>query len=124
MSCRAVASCESPKKRLARIAAADDEGPRLASKLSRQGLNSTGIKSRIATAGTKYLAMSLSPSVVWEISFLLMMPSRHLRFGSKTPDPESPVVSTSRIRVENFVRDVKGSTRGETIWDSVACLAS
>src|SRR5262245_45778225 len=53
-----------------------------------------------------------------------MMPSRHLRFGSKTPDPESPVVATSRIRVENFVRNVKGSTRGETIWDSVACLAS
>jgi hypothetical protein len=32
-------------------------------RLWRQGLNSTGIKSRIATAGTKYLAISLSPSV-------------------------------------------------------------
>jgi hypothetical protein len=33
-------------------------------RLSSQGLNSTGIKSRIAAAGTKYfLAMSLSPSV-------------------------------------------------------------
>jgi hypothetical protein len=52
------------------------------------------------------------------------MPSRHFRFGSKTPDPEFPVVATSRISVENFVRDVKGSTRGETIWDSVACVAS
>src|SRR5262245_24328355 len=39
-----------------------------------------------------------------------MMPSRHLRLGSKTPNPESPVVATSRIRVENFV--------------PVACLAS
>src|SRR5215510_7957399 len=53
-----------------------------------------------------------------------MIPSRHLRLGSKTPDPESPVVATSRIRVENFVRNVKGSTCGGTIWDSVACLAS
>src|SRR5262249_12758130 len=53
-----------------------------------------------------------------------MIPSRHLRFGSKTPDPEFPVVATSRMRVENFVRNVKGSTRGETTWDSVACLAS
>jgi len=53
-----------------------------------------------------------------------MMPSRHFRFGSKTPDPEFPVVATSRINVENFVCKVKGSTRGETIWDSVACMAS
>ena len=53
-----------------------------------------------------------------------MMPSRHFRFGSKTPDPEFPVVATSRINVENFVRNVKGSTRGETVWDSVACVAS
>src|SRR6266516_6448698 len=52
------------------------------------------------------------------------MPGMHFRVGSKTPDPESPVVATSRIRVENFVRNVKGSTCGGTIWDSVACLAS
>jgi hypothetical protein len=96
----------SQNRELARIAAAGDEEPTLTSKLSRQGLNSTGIKSRIATAGTKYLAISLSPSVVWEVSFPLIMPSRHLRFGSKTPDPESPVVATSRMRVENFVRHV------------------
>src|SRR5262245_30692767 len=68
--------------------------------------------------------MFLSPSVVWKVSFPLMMPSRHLRLGSKTPDPESPVVATSRIRVENLVRNVKGSTCGGTIWDSVACVAS
>lgn len=33
-------------------------------RLSLQGRNSAGIKSRIATAGTKYLATSLSPPVV------------------------------------------------------------
>ena len=37
---------------------------RFENRFSLQGLNSAGIKSRIATAGTKYLAMSLSPPVV------------------------------------------------------------
>src|SRR2546428_26538 len=53
-----------------------------------------------------------------------MMPSRHFQFGSKTPDPEFPVVAISRISVENFVRNVKHSACGGTIRDSVACLAS
>src|SRR5262249_32828084 len=38
--------------------------PTLRASYPRQGLNSTGIKSRIDAAGTKYLTMSLSPSVV------------------------------------------------------------
>ena len=41
------------------------------------------------------------------IYFRLMMPSRHLRLGSKTPDPEFPVVATSLIHVENFLRDAR-----------------
>ena len=50
--------------------------------------------------------------------------SRHLRFGSKTPDPEFPVVATSPIRVENLCRNVNCSTCGATMWDRVACSAS
>src|SRR5207247_6410092 len=60
-----------------------------------RGVNSVGIKSRIAAAGTKYLAISLPPPM----NFRLIMPSKHLRLGSKTPDPEFPVVATSPIRV-------------------------
>ena len=52
------------KRELARIAAAGDEEPTLRASYPRQGLNATGITSRIAAAGTKYLTMSLSPSVV------------------------------------------------------------
>src|SRR5262249_5029428 len=52
------------------------------------------------------------------------MPSKHLRCGSKTPDPEFPVVATSPIRVENLPRNVKDSTRGETMWDRAALTAS
>src|SRR5438874_7202279 len=52
------------------------------------------------------------------------MPSRHLRSGSKTPDPEFPVVATSPISVENLVRDVKARTCGETMWDRVARTTS
>src|SRR3981081_3699745 len=69
-------------------------------KLLLQGANSAGMKSRISTAGTKYFAMSLVPPVVGAMNFRLIMPSRHLRFGSKTPDPEFPVVATSAISVE------------------------
>jgi hypothetical protein len=54
----------------------------------------------------------------------LMMPSRHFRFGSKTPDPEFPVLATSPINVENVVRNVKGSNCGETMWDCEARRAS
>src|SRR5262249_48977723 len=53
-----------------------------------------------------------------------MMPRRHLRFGSKTPDPEFPVVATSPISVENLIRDVKDRTCGETMWERVALAAS
>jgi hypothetical protein len=61
-----ISAGELPRRRffrLARIAAAGDE-ELTREHLLRQGLNSTGTKSRIATAGTKYLAISLSPSVV------------------------------------------------------------
>jgi hypothetical protein len=47
-------------------------------------LNSTGMKSRISVDGTKYLAISL-PSFM---NTRLMIPSKHLRLGSNTPDPE------------------------------------
>jgi hypothetical protein len=33
-----------------------------------------------------------------------MMPSKHFWPASNTPDPEFPVVATSLITVENFVR--------------------
>src|SRR5258708_7113923 len=59
-------------------------------------LNSMGMKSRISRAGTKYLAISL-PSIV--VNFALMIPSKHLRLGSNTPDPEFPVLATSAIKV-------------------------
>jgi hypothetical protein len=66
VSFRAVASFESPKTKKESWRASPLLATKYppASQLSRQGLNSTGIKSRIATARTKYLAMSLSPSVV------------------------------------------------------------
>src|SRR5204863_7786844 len=67
-----------------------------------------GINSAIVDAGTKYFAVSivvLMPESfcvrTWEI-FLLMIPSRHFLCASKTPDPELPVVATSRITVENL----------------------
>src|SRR5712691_10702436 len=72
--------------------------------LSLHGCELGSIKSRIATAGTKYLAISLPSAMI----FRLMMPRRHLRFGSKTPDPEFPVVATSPIKVENLSRNVNG----------------
>src|SRR5437588_13105524 len=61
----------------------------------------------------RYLS-SLSASEVFSRtnSFLLMMPSRHLSPASNTPDPELPVVATSRITVGNFVRTSKGSNLG------------
>src|SRR5262249_24488497 len=42
-------------------------------------------------AGTKYLATYLPPT----LNFRLMIPSKHFRFGSNTPDLEFPVLSTS-----------------------------
>src|SRR5262245_22070566 len=53
-----------------------------------------------------------------------MMPRRHLRFGSKTPDPEFPVAATSPIKVGNLFRNVNGSTCDETMWDRDACPES
>jgi hypothetical protein len=69
------------------------------------------MKSRISLAGTKYLAISF-PFAVY---FRLIIPSKHFRFGSNTPDPESPVLATSPIKVRNLVRDVNGKIRGETM---------
>jgi hypothetical protein len=74
----------------------------------------------MADAGTKYLAISFcslpasTPFGRTEI-FWLMMPSRHLLPASNTPDPEFPVVATSLINVENFVRILAGSKCGDMI---------
>src|SRR5262245_24036230 len=70
-------------------------------------------------AGTKYLAISFSSLSASEVlgrtkSFLLIIPSRHLVPASNTPDPELPVVATSRISVGNFVRTSKGSNCADT----------
>ncbi len=56
---------------------------------------------RTSSAGTKYFATSFGPAAEVTVSLTLMMPSRHFRAGSKTPDPEFPVVATSLIKVES-----------------------
>src|SRR6266480_8141358 len=72
-------------------------------------------------AGTKYLAMSMV-SVLPDISFLvcdifrLIMPNRHLRLASNTPDPEFPVRATSAITVLNL-RTPGGNFSGGKIRD-------
>src|SRR5947207_11700589 len=76
------------------------------------------MKARMVDAGTKYLAMSFSSRSASEVLgrteiFLLMIPRRHLVPASNTPDPELPVVATSRITVGNFVRTSKGSNWGD-----------
>src|SRR5438045_2988196 len=80
--------------------------------------------SRIVRAGTKYFAMSLPPPGVWAVNFALMIPSRHLLFGSNTPDPELPVVATSAINVENLLRRPGARTSGEMMRDLVAFCPS
>ena len=80
------------------------------------------MKARIVEAGTKYFAISfssLAASALFERTeiFRLMMPSRHLRPASNTPDPEFPVVATSLITVENLLRTFCGSNRGDMIRD-------
>ena len=76
----------------------------------------------ITDAGTKYFAIStvsLFPSSFRTTRcdiFLLMIPSRHFRLASKTPDPEFPVVATSLMTVSNF-RTLIGSNFGESICD-------
>jgi hypothetical protein len=67
---------------------------------------SAGMNSAMVHAGTKYFARSRillfgSSGLVRTMIFRLMMPRRHLRFASKTPDPEFPVVATSLMTVEN-----------------------
>src|SRR3954452_13440288 len=84
-------------------------------------MKSEGMKARISAAGTKYLAMSLPPA---DENLRLIMPSKHLLFGSNTPDPEFPVVATSPIRVENFLRHSEEMTCGATMWDRAARSAS
>ena len=54
----------------------------------------------IVDAGTKYFARSLSLVSAAELferiwSFQLIMPRRHLRPASNTPDPEFPVVTSA-----------------------------
>src|SRR5438270_3359696 len=76
------------------------------------------MKARMVDAGTKYLAMSFCSLSASELLnrteiFLLMIPSRHLVPASNTPEPEFPVVATSRITVGNFVRILKGSNCGD-----------
>src|SRR5262245_65881725 len=73
-------------------------------------------------AGTKYLAISFSSLVASALFarteiFRLMMPSRHLRPASNTPDPEFPVVATSLITVANLLRTFCGSNCGDMIRD-------
>ena len=53
--------------------------------------------------------MSLPPVV----SFALITPSKHFRLGSKTPDPELPVVATSPIKVEYLLCNGAGTICGE-----------
>src|SRR6516225_3510000 len=76
------------------------------------------MKARIVDAGTKYLAISFCSLSLSALAgrtkiFWLMMPSRHLAPASNTPDPELPVVATSLITVENFVRTSGGSSCGD-----------
>src|SRR5262249_53914375 len=76
------------------------------------------MKARIVDAGTKYLAISFSLLLGSSLFggtkiFRLMMPSKHFCPASKTPDPELPVVATSLITVENFVRTSGGSSCGD-----------
>jgi hypothetical protein len=65
------------------------------------------MKARMADAGTKYLAISLSSlsgALLFGliVIFRIMMPSKHFCPASNTPDPEFPVVATSPITVENL----------------------
>src|SRR5215475_12756828 len=76
---------------------------------------SLGRKARMTDAGTKYLAISFSfcPAEAGMTNFRLIIPSRHLRAASNTPDPELPVVATSLIAVGKRCRNFGGIARGE-----------
>ena len=72
----------------------------------------------MADAGTKYLAISLSSlSGALLVIFRLMIPSKHFCPASNTPDPEFPVVATSRITVENLFWTLAGSNAGNITWE-------
>ena len=79
------------------------------------------MNARISDAGTKYLARSLyslrGPILTGIWILRLIMPSRHLRLASNTPDPEFPVLATSLITVPNFERSVWGSSCGDMMCD-------
>src|SRR6516162_1089969 len=86
------------------------------------------MKPRIVDAGTKYLAISFSllriSTVCLLKDFLADDAKQAFVIGSKTPEPEFPVVATSAIKVENLVRHVNGNICGETMCDCVPCPAS
>ena len=51
------------------------------------------------------------------VIFRLMIPSKHFCPASNTPDPEFPVVATSRITVENLFWTLAGSNAGNITWE-------
>src|SRR5262249_33762553 len=74
------------------------------------------MKARMVDAGTKYLAISFCSLSLSALAgrtkiFRLMMPSKHFCPASNTPDPELPVVATSRITVENLLLVLSGKQR-------------
>src|SRR6476469_10378846 len=79
------------------------------------------MNARSSDAGTKYLARSLyslrGPILTGIWILRLIMPSRHLRLASNTPDPEFPVLATSLITVPNFARSVWGNSFGDIMRD-------
>ena len=79
---------------------------------------------RTSSAGTKYFATSFGPAAEVTVSLALMMPSRHLRAGSNTPDPEFPVVATSLIKVGKRCRIRALRNCGEAMRELLIAVAS
>jgi hypothetical protein len=79
------------------------------------------MKARIADAGTKYLAISclIPASELFEghVDFPAHDTEQAFVPASNTPDHESPVVATSLITLENFLRTLMGSNCGDMICE-------
>src|ERR1700704_6441448 len=81
------------------------------------------MNSAIVGAGTKYLAISLSGAsnpLAGKTILRLTIPSKHFRSASNTPEPEFPVVATSLIFVEYFVRRLAGRCAGGVTLERAA----